>query len=201
MVNITEMESPEEYPENIWGAMLEHQASLHDKYQHVEAKSGLGYGLIRNPEFNIDDRYWQYYIKECMWRVTEELAEASEADHHGNVEHYQEEMIDALHFLLELLHICGYTPHNNWGEWTNRYVDERRKPYCVIYYLGLAANCLKNKPWKQDFRETDQAKFYQNLEMALPALRMCLRDLSDEQIYDLYFRKNQVNQFRIRSNY
>lgn len=184
-------------PEDIWGAIWQHQKELHDKYGPIEAKTGIGFGLVQDRPFNLDNQRWQYYLKDMSYRVIEELAEADEADRECNTEHYEEELIDALHFIVELNVIlkqpvctdiiCPDSPIEYWD---------------ITYELGMAGNCLKMKPWKQDPMLTDKKKYRKHVKYAtMNMIGMLRRKFTDEEIYLLYFKKNQVNQFRQRSNY
>lgn len=72
-----------------------------------------------------------------------------------------------------------------------------------IEACGLTCNCLKNKPWKQSQMITDQRKFYHKLSIEFESfIDLCMvSGFTDKSLYDMYIRKNQVNQFRQRSNY
>lgn len=75
--------------------------------------------------------------------------------------------------------------------------------YRVVEELSEATNTLKNKPWKQDFVETDADHFYEELadafhffvEFAITA------GLDAESLTKVYFAKSEVNKFRQRSGY
>ena len=81
--------------------LLAFQKKLQGQYVKIEQLSGLGYGLVQGTVFHIDDRAWQYLIKDFCWRVTEEIAEAIEAHDLKNHDAFIEELVDALHFLIE----------------------------------------------------------------------------------------------------
>jgi hypothetical protein len=69
--------------------------------------------------------------------------------------------------------------------------------------LGEAMNCLKNKPWKQTQMLTDVKHYYEELADAFHFfVELCiLSGLNARDLYELYFRKSEVNKFRQRSNY
>ena len=73
----------------------------------------------------------------------------------------------------------------------------------VVEELGEAMNCLKNKPWKQTAMLTDTDHFYEELADALHFFveLLILVGMGPEEVYDLYFRKSEVNLFRQRSKY
>lgn len=73
----------------------------------------------------------------------------------------------------------------------------------VAYYLNIARNCLKNKPWKQSQMMTDESKYQEELVKGFLVMMGLFYNMgiSVDTLYFLYFKKNMVNQFRIRSNY
>lgn len=119
-------------------AMFDMQRSLMAKYSGIESKI-VGNSL--RPGVNIDDPKDQYLIKDCMWRIVEEL--------------------------------------------------------------GEAANCLKNKPWKQTEIPTDQDHFIEELMDAWHFLLQLFLvvGIDEKTLVQLYVRKALVNKFRQRSNY
>lgn len=205
-MNINDIKNTESTPDNIWKAIFDKQREVALKYSDIEKM-----GTLLTDKDNIDTAVGQKWIKDFAWRVTEEIAEALEAkiswsecdptdgdllEQYG--QHYTEELIDAVHFLAELTIIAGYdeeiivTPVDVDTEWD------------VVYQLGLMCNCLKNKPWKQTQMLTDRPKFHRYLRRAWNAMYGVLvneANLTDADIYNLYFKKNEVNKFRIRSKY
>lgn len=73
----------------------------------------------------------------------------------------------------------------------------------VTEELGEAMNCLKNKPWKQTHILTDTDHYEEEISDAFHFfIELCLLSGIDEnRLYELYFKKNQVNQFRQQSQY
>ena len=209
-MNISHVEDKDiKVPEsNILQAIFDHQAALHKKYMPVEEKNGIGFALVKDRPFSLDDRFWQYLIKDMTWRVVEELTEASEARAECNFDHYIEELIDALHFYTELLIVVDISAKDIKSGYkdTNHIMssDIISEPYPIIYLLGIACNLLKNKPWKNTHLQTDSTRFNLNL---INGYKHLLRLLSyagldqSKDLYLLYAKKNTVNQFRIRSNY
>lgn len=84
-------------------AIFDRQKSLMNKYHDIELKSGLL--QTEDCPVNLDDKRGQARIKDFSWRVTEELGEALDAK--ATKDHYQEELIDGLHFLTELTILAG----------------------------------------------------------------------------------------------
>lgn len=73
-----------------------------------------------------------------------------------------------------------------------------------IQELAEAIQTMKNwKPWKQTEMETDIPHFKEEIIDALHFfMEACIfAGITPQELYDLYFKKNQVNQFRQRSNY
>ena len=200
-------------------AIFLRQKSLMDKYHHIEARSGLL--QTEDCPVNLDDRRGQARLKDFSWRVMEELGEALDAKAHQD--HYQEELIDGLHFLTELTILAGrdydtiipkdipmfhedhledlvetarneLTAHtDDLNYWVSRFVEQ----------LAMMCNCLKNKPWKQSMMKTDREAFHGRLTNAWVCYITILvvSGMDSTSIADTYLRKSQVNQFRQRSNY
>lgn len=220
MVNVTNFESPTEIPNDILKAIFEKQWEVAEKYVEIEKM-----GDLLTPAriaTNFDTQLGQAWLKDFAWRVTEELGESFEAiyQHEELTDdlklHYYEELADALHFFVELCLIAGIkstdlTPieeieKNAWDGYdlvpgSVDYVQQAH--WNVIYQLTLFCNCLKNKKWKQTQMMTDRPKAIGYLQASYKALILCFKNpgLTDADIYDMYFKKNQVNRFRQRSNY
>lgn len=75
--------------------------------------------------------------------------------------------------------------------------------WAVTYDLQLVRNELKNKPWKQTGVLTDTNRFTQILVQGFINLFGILAEskMSQAGIFNLYYKKNQVNLFRIKSRY
>ena len=200
-------------------AIFNRQKSLMGKYHDIELKSGLL--QTEDCPVNLDDKRGQARIKDFSWRVTEELGEALDAK--ANKDHYQEELIDGLHFLTELTVLAGkdydtilpggiptYYEDHLWDlverakrniqgygwdldSWVTKFIEQ----------LAMMCNCLKNKPWKQSMMKTDQEAFYSRLTNVWVCYITILvvSGMNAEDIANVYLKKSQVNQFRQRSNY
>lgn len=206
-------------------AIFTRQKSLMGKYHDIELKSGLL--QTEDCPVNLDDKRGQARIKDFSWRVTEELGEALDA--RSNKDHYQEELIDGLHFLTELTVLAGKdydsilpqgTPlydsdHledlvENAKEVISRRASQGENGYSLEYWvskfienLGMMCNCLKNKPWKQSMMKTDREAFYSRLSevWVIYITILVVSGMDAQDISDIYLKKSQVNQFRQRSNY
>lgn len=199
-------------------AIFNRQKSLMGKYHDIELKSGLL--QTEDCPVNLDDKRGQARIKDFSWRVTEELGEALDAK--SNREHYQEELIDGLHFLTELTVLAGKDYDSLLPPGIPVYSDdhledlvenaknnlEYRKDLdswvsLFIEQLAMMCNCLKNKPWKQSMMKTDQEAFYSRLTNVWVSYITILvvSGMDAQEIANVYLKKSQVNQFRQRSNY
>ena len=209
----------EEFTGDKLQAIFTRQKSMMDKYHDIELKSGLM--QTEDCPVNLDDKRGQARIKDFSWRVTEELGEALDAK--ATKDHYQEELIDGLHFLTELTILAGKDYHNLLPEGTTLYSKDRLEDLvenakeCIsqngdnlnywvskfIENLGMMCNCLKNKPWKQSMMKTDRNAFYGRLAevWVLYITLLVVSGMDADSIVTTYLKKSQVNKFRIRSAY
>jgi len=164
MVNINEINddvvpTPDK-GEDALHIIFNRQRELMEKYHDIEERNGFP---IPHAPVDLHDAHAQHKLKDYAWRFTEELTEATEARaiHPDTPEHFEEELADAYHFLVELMTLSG-TEHRIPGEpgecrldwmfdqcngWPyNSSLDSMA--YKAIECLGRAMNCLKNKPWK-----------------------------------------------------
>lgn len=200
-MNIEDVESKEVNVDESEKKIFDKQLELMKEYKEIE-------NLPTWP-LNLDLFEHQVIIKDFKQRGMEEIAEAIEAFKEGNVDHFKEELIDALHFFTELNLLCG----KNFDFF--KYPDNSRVKDKVIlqtlYYnygvlaekYGLLCNTLKNKPWKQTQMKTDQVKFYELLKKSFEQFMLLLYScgMNRDDIYNYYFRKHEVNKFRIESKY
>jgi dimeric dUTPase (all-alpha-NTP-PPase superfamily) len=202
-MNIKDVSEEIKIPDNIWIEIFNKQWELAQKYKEIESMGTL----LETTEHNIDTAVGQRWIKDFCWRVTEELAEAQEASiiyadigDEDALLHYKEELIDALHFLVEMTQIAGYD--YTIAKYTMS-IDSSMSTWSdVVYSMGLMCNTLKNKPWKQTQMLTDRNKFKGYLEDTWDhMINLLLSRMDEEEIYLFYFKKNKVNQFRQRSKY
>jgi len=140
------------------------------------------------------------------------------------VRHFFEEIVDALHFLTEASIIAGLDPLYINGDLKNVLraspqdgtilMNSSYHPdvllhsadrlfFPVIRSIGLAANCLKNKPWKISEMPTDVAKFKSMMHDAWSEFFRMWAALggSEKMLYILYAKKNLVNQWRQETSY
>lgn len=223
MVNVTDVDQslPEWVPGNDrLDLIFQEQHKLIEKYHPIEDKSALMH--TRLCPVAIDDRFGQARLKDFAWRITEELTEYTTATE--GQQHAHEELGDVCHFLIELIILSNLNPiklvskeffktepHLNCKlEWCfnriqddHHYVGKIDATYRVIESLGLAMNCLKQKPWKQTHIATDIKKYNKYITWTWNCfIRLCIEEhITPHQLFRLYFLKNKVNQFRINSKY
>lgn len=210
-MNITHAKKEKTNKESL-RAIFDRQKELMEKYHDIEFKSGLM--QTEDCPVNLDDKRGQARIKDFSWRITEEIGEALDAIENESGEsallHFHEELVDGLHFLTEMTILTGY----DLPEYTTLkdLIEEGSYRDCYtlndlvsdhVMYLGMMCNCLKNKPWKQSMMKTNKENFYKHLKLVWSNYVAILtsQDLTEEEITDLYLRKSQVNQFRVRSHY
>jgi len=193
-----------------------HQNELMKTYYDIEESNGV---YAPTEQLNLDMMKDQLRLKDFAWRITEELGEALEALlNHPNSIHMEEEISDALHFLTEFSIMVKYRPGEtleqlyDLAEDSHQYSTAFKERtfasmcYRVGYFtmrLAIVCNTLKNKPWKQTQMITDKNYFYEMLRLTWIAfIQLCIvAEIEPQDLFDLYFRKMQVNQFRQRSNY
>jgi len=186
--------------------LLDRQRELVDKYKGIEGMPVL--------PMDIDTKESQIWVKDFLWRVTEELMEAYEGQDHK--EHYMEELSDALHFYLEIYILIDNRPKfddellNSMIFSASTYDEEisstatQLTMFNVIYHLGLVGNFLRNKKWKQTQVFVDRDRFHEELDLGFNDLIWLIVRSGIKSKYDLlnlYYKKFQVNQFRQRSKY
>ncbi|MGL4253980.1 MAG: dUTP diphosphatase [Fusobacteriaceae bacterium] len=199
-------------------AIFARQSELMEKYHHIEAKSGLM--QTEDCPVNINDKRGQARLKDFAWRITEELGEALDTYYEHNSTndnlHFQEELVDALHFFTEFTILTGITPCDIVGEipedkdYLETIFNLVPQPFSVehavsqfIRQLAMTCNTLKNKPWKQTQMITDKREFKFRLVSAWLTYVGVLKasGLDAEKTTALYLKKSQVNKFRQRTNY
>lgn len=200
-------------------AIFNRQKSLMGKYHDIELRSGLL--QTEDCPVNLDDKRGQARIKDFSWRVMEELGEALDA--RASSDHYQEELIDGLHFLTELTVLAGKDYDTILPEGIPTYHEDHLEDLVenakrniqgygcdldswvtqFIEQLAMMCNCLKNKPWKQSMMKTDQEAFYNRLTnvWVYYITILVVSGMNAQDIANIYLKKSQVNQFRQRSNY
>jgi hypothetical protein len=105
--------------ENVQGdkldAIFQRQKELMEKYHVIEEENGLLQTKLC--PVNIDSQHGQQRLKDFAWRITEELGEAmnclknkpwKQTHMETDTVHYEEEIVDAFHFFIELCILSGF---------------------------------------------------------------------------------------------
>lgn len=218
-------------PGDMMQTIFSHQRSLMDKYHSIEEKN-VGQPVPSAPSqygphsgaLDIQDRACQLHLKSFAWRITEELTEATlclDGTPHFDEVHYLEEIVDALHFSIELYAMSGCDTEGRIGVDTLefmfhasnvdpvdlRYNGGQEKMRSIVYTciekLGEGMNRLKLKPWKTTAQLTDIELYKGSITQFL--LRFIdvakASGFTARTLCAMYLNKNAVNQFRIRTNY
>lgn len=144
----------------------------------------------------------QEEFKKYCWRVTEELCEALEALDNNEEQHVFEELMDGFNFLIELIGMYGFTINDL--DFSNKELDTSLKMNVldIIKKIGLTANCLKNRQWRQSQYLVDLYVFEKRFKEVFNAYINLLRTkMTDQEIIDCWSLKYQVNLFRINTKY
>lgn len=198
--------------------IFEKQKELMVKYKDIERENGL-LQTDRVP-VDINSRTGQARLKDFCWRIVEELCELmtelKKTPYYGYHEkEIKEEAIDVLHFLVELSILADYNFYlPGRGDKLEGIFNSYRKISDIskdmdiiqemIYNLGMTAHELKNKPWKQSFKETDVESFKYYLSAVWHKyfqLLVYLGFTSAQEVYDAYMDKNSINKQRQNSGY
>ena len=95
-------------PRDLLKMMIDKQKELMEKYGEIERRKGID----SHHPIDIHTCRGQQRVKDLMWRIVEELGEAAnclknkpwkKSELSTDVDHFNEELSDALHFFLELL--------------------------------------------------------------------------------------------------
>jgi len=116
-MNVTDFEDVEIPEGDMLAGIFVAQQELIDKYHEIEYERGA---LVVDPEQfgDLDVRYVQWRIKDLAYRTVEELSEATnclknkpwkQTEMVTDKVHFYEELIDALHFFVELCITAGMT--------------------------------------------------------------------------------------------
>lgn len=188
-----------------FGFMFKEQKKIFLKFMEVE-KNAVD---IKN--FDINCYEDQQLIKDFLQiRFIEELNEAT-LDRLDS-DHFKEELVDALNFLIESYIIYGYD-YKDLGPWkdicyysdnlitnTNKLYSEF---YIVVEQVGKTCNLLKNRPWKNCqylvdlyIFETSFKKIWQKFNRLI-----CQLKIREKELFEIWSLKYQVNTFRLKTRY
>lgn len=200
--------------------IFEKQKDLMKKYHPIEMESGLMQTDLC--PVDLDSPFGQARIKDFAWRFVEELGEAISALVETD---YKEELIDGLHFLVELSILVGreHTTvvdklaipgnsdmdilqliyHKALISFDTEQLSQAELIRYIIREVAMMCNELKNKPWKQTHRPTNTEFFYARLENLWTGYFALLvhAGFSVSQIHEGYLDKNSINLKRQQDKY
>lgn len=112
--------------------------------------------------------------------------------------HINLDLISKNKLLTKYSYIKGGIKFNN-----RSLTDHGNMLWLITYNLNMLRNTLKNKPWKQSSMLTDENKYQSKLVESFISLMgfYYYVGLCNTDIFYLYYKKNCINQFRIKSNY
>lgn len=203
--------------------ILKKQAELMVRYHEIEKDNGQL--QTEAVHMDLDDRFCQARLKDFAWRFTEEIAEAINEGTRLNERNF--EFIDALHFLSEMAVMLGWNDHNivhhtglpgednldkilylakiTYGLPLKK-DDDKFMDFVIVQlitHMGMCMNQLKNKPWSQSHRETNEMLFmhhFHQVWIAYFAIFIGL-EISADEIYSYYMDKNSINKKRQADGY
>lgn len=162
----------------------------------------------RIANFDINTLEDQELFKKLCWQIVEELAEAKDAiEEELDGEHFEEELIDAFNFMMELYQLYGMIPAFDWSmpSWDQDLGDGdfAGDLLNLIGDIGMTANCLKNREWRQSQYMVDLVVFEDRLKSIWTDFVIMFGNLglSETRVKELWSLKFQVNLFRIKSKY
>lgn len=181
-----------------WGEIYALQGELQLMYRP--------YFKERIANFDINTLEDQELFKKLCWQIVEELAEAKDAiEEELDDEHFDEELIDAFNFTLELYQLYGMAPSFDWTlpKGAQDSGDFGGDMLTLIGNIGMTANCLKNREWRQSQYLVDLVVFEDRLKGIWTSFVIMFEHLglSENRVKELWSLKYQVNLFRINSNY
>lgn len=193
-----------------WSFMFREQEHIFRRYMITE-----GIPNWDAHDFSIDCLEDQEIFKDfLMNRVVEEITEATvDLDH---PDHFLEEIVDALNFLLEAYIIYGWN-YSNLGAWTTapdifeEVIDYfRQEPddlhqmcYRVVEAIGACTNLLKNRKWKSSQYLVDLLLFEERFKEVWTAFNvLCVMlGITEKRLFEVWSQKLQCNIFRLETRY
>ena len=167
--------------------------------------------------FSIDCSADQMMFKDMLQiRFIEELTEASIAMDE-NEEHFWEEIGDALNFFLSAYVMLGVdfnklpSPDTllvNYSHSMRKHKTIYKDEYSIHVYpiiekVGYLCNLLKNRPWAQSNFLVSMVDFNERLESLWVEFWRFLdyMRVSPHDVFEMFWKKYQVNLHRIRTGY
>lgn len=193
-----------------WMKIFNRQQELMGKVRPIEAKN-TGRSWDAYP-LDINGRDQQVRLKDGAWRITEEWGEVADCFINNESQmRAREEAIDVLHFLVEFSILAGWEVKKiddttgMMPEYPG-YKSDNWKELIFEAHLHLARACheLKNRPWKQTHTDTDRSAFFRHLNNSWGVWYFFATGwlgMSDEDIFEAYWKKSSTNLARWNNGY
>lgn len=194
--------------------IFDKQKELIQKFEPIEKQNGL------KSFDNIHSYQGQNRLRNGAWRIIEEMGEVLNSYPLHNEEdiQFKEEISDALHFLVEFTIISSFLTVEELPTLTELYEKTYQESNYKDFFSGcsyekitfavghfleslaMTVNTLKNKPWKKTPRDTNIYLFKSRLEETwYRFIQICIiSNIQPEELYNLYMKKHEINQNRIK---
>ena len=191
--------------EAVWAHLFDLRQKTWNGFSAIEAEKG-----VVRPKVSISTSYGQEVLRIIMFRVLEEASEALLAE---DSTHVQEELVDAMNYLMSLFLIdqehgpgrgvllssfAEMTESISWGQEFNL----SDLGFCTRLLGGVLSDRLRNRAWMnhaQDFYFSGWDVFHESL---LTVAHILLAHFeSFEAFLRVYIAKDGVLQFRLKSKY
>lgn len=203
-MNITEVDY-KGYIKN-WNDFQKYAKLQFEAYEKLEGRDWKNY------DFSIDCAEDQALFKDMLQiRFIEELTEASIAFKENDYEHFKEEIADAINFFISAMTMINYFEKVNINIRSNsalifNYLDEldiNHNFYIIIEKVGYLCNLLKNRPWAQSNYLVSMTDFNERLHDLWLTFWRTLKGFgfSENQVFELFERKYEVNKWRMKTGY
>ena len=179
-----------------WDEIFKLQYEINNQFDPTYKENKENFDISYAPD--------QETFKHYCWCITEELCEALEAVELNEPFHIKEEVVDALNFTIQLMALYGWSTKDLEFFNPDNKEDLKTSVLDTIYKLGLVANCLKNRQWRESQYLVDLYIFEPRLkEVWISVIKVfgAIGIHTDEEIRRLWDLKYQVNKFRIESKY
>lgn len=154
-------------------------------------------------DFSIDCAEDQMKFKDMLQiRFIEELTEATMALKMDGDDHFREELSDAINFFLSAYIMLGVHLENMPKPVKGSFYNLQVSFYSIIERVGWLCNLLKNRPWAQSNYLVSMTDFNDRLmNLWIYFWGVILNLITEEDIFDLFERKYEVNKWRIKTGY
>lgn len=197
------LQSPPENTPETWRELIAMRLSTFQGFAEKESQRGLV-----QPKVNINTSKGQEIMRILAFRVIEELAESFESI---DPDHAAEELIDAINYLLSIFLLGEEIAPNLEVELTTlsqEYLGTSTSKRITIRDMGQVSvvlgahlgDLLRNRAWMTHAQST----YFDGdlLKILSPVFQTIFKQFSSfEEFWLFYVAKDNVLQFRLRSNY